>query len=175
VLGVDVPITGSPWLMAGLASLLGGSNFASRAPAAGNVTISNVPGPPMTLYMAGARMVHDYPVSIPYHGSALNITGQSYAGLLEFGLTAYRRVLSEEESYELVEHFRSALRDIEALPSVSMRTPPIRSQCWDRIDQTSLPRRTNSPPVHRQERTDRRGLKNFHGERTCIRLLQTSR
>ena len=69
VLGLQVPITGSPWLMTGLASLLGRSNLASRAPAAGNVVISNVPGPPMTLYMAGARMVHYYPVSIPYHGS----------------------------------------------------------------------------------------------------------
>jgi hypothetical protein len=57
-------------------------------------------------------------VSIPYHGSALNITVQSYAGLMEFGLTACRRVLSQEESYELVDHLRTALRDIEALPSV---------------------------------------------------------
>jgi len=118
VLGVDVPITGSPWLMTGLASLLGRSNLASRAPAAGNVLISNVPGPSVTLYMAGARMVHYFPVSIPYHGSALNITVQSYAGLLEFGLTACRRVLSQDESYQLVEHLRSALREIEALPAV---------------------------------------------------------
>ena len=66
--------------MTGLASLLGRSNLASRAPAAGNVVISNVPGLPMTLYMAGARMVHYYPVSIPYHGTGLNITVQSYAG-----------------------------------------------------------------------------------------------
>ena len=118
VLGVDVPITGSPWLMTGLASLLGRSNLASRAPAAGNVLISNVPGPSVTLYMAGARMVHYFPVSIPYQGSALNITVQSYAGLLEFGLTACRRVLSQDESYQLVEHLRSALREIEALPAV---------------------------------------------------------
>src|SRR3954452_12719736 len=118
VLGLEVPITGSPWLMTGLASLVGRSNLISRAPAAGNVVISNVPGPPMALYMAGARMVHYYPVSIPYHGSALNITVQSYAGLLEFGLTACRRVLSQEESYELVEHLRTALGEIEALPSV---------------------------------------------------------
>ena len=72
----------------------------------------------MTLYMAGAKMVHYFPVSIPYHGSALNITVQSYAGLLEFGLTACRRVLSQDESYELIEHLRTALREIEALPSV---------------------------------------------------------
>ena len=118
VLGLEVPITGSPWLMTGLASLLGRSNLASRAPAAGNVVISNVPGPPMTLYMAGARMVHYYPVSIPYHGSGLNITVQSYAGLLEFGLTACRRVVSQEESYEIVAHLQAALREIEALPTI---------------------------------------------------------
>ena len=72
----------------------------------------------MPLYMAGAKMVHYFPVSIPYHGNALNITVHSYAGLLEFGLTACRRVLSQDESYELVEHLRTALREIEALPAV---------------------------------------------------------
>jgi hypothetical protein len=45
VLGVNIPITGSPWLMTGLASLLGRSNLVGRVPAAGNVLISNVPGP----------------------------------------------------------------------------------------------------------------------------------
>jgi hypothetical protein len=43
---------------------------------------------------------------------------QSYAGLLEFGLTACRRVVSQEESYEIVAHLQAALREIEALPSV---------------------------------------------------------
>ena len=115
VLGVEIPITGSPWLMIGLASLLCRSNLASRLPAAGNVLISNVPGPPMTLYVAGAKMVHYFPVSIPYHGSALNITVHSYAGLLEFGLTACRRVLSQDESHQMIDHLRTALCEIEAL------------------------------------------------------------
>ena len=79
----------------------------------------------MKLYMAGAKMVHYFPVSIPYHGSALNITVQSYAGLLEFGLTACRRILSQDESYELIDHLRTALREIQALPSVvATATPP---------------------------------------------------
>jgi len=127
VLGVDIPITGSPWLMTGLASLLGRSNLVSRFPAAGNVLISNVPGPPMTLYMAGAKMVHYFPVSIPYHGSALNITVQSYAGSLEFGLTACRRILSQDESYELIDHLRTALREIQTLPPVDATVKPARS------------------------------------------------
>jgi len=119
VLGVNVPITGSPWLMTGLASLIGRSNLVDRVPVAGNVLISNVPGPPMALYMAGAQMMHFFPVSIPYHGSALNITVQSYAGQLEFGLTACRRALSQEESVELIEHLKGALREIEALSPVT--------------------------------------------------------
>jgi WS/DGAT/MGAT family acyltransferase len=122
ILGVNVPITGSPWLMTGLASLLGRSNLAGRFAVAGNVVISNVPGPPMTLYMAGARMMHYYPVSIPYHGSALNITVQSYAGSLEFGVTACRRVLSQDESHEIVERLRTTLRELEALPNVDSAT-----------------------------------------------------
>ena len=119
VLGVDMPIMGSPWLMTSLASLYGRSNLAQRMPPMANVAISNVPGPGAMLYVAGARMTHFYPVSIPYHGSALNITVQSYAGTtLDFGLTACRRILSQEESYELVEHMLAALAEIERLPSV---------------------------------------------------------
>ena len=123
VLGIDVPITGAPWLMSGLATLFGRSNLASRIPAVANVAISNVPGLPMTLYMAGARMLHYYPVSIPYHGMGLNITVQSYDGKLEFGITACRRVLSQEESHELIGHLRATLEDIRALDSVGEAAP----------------------------------------------------
>ncbi len=123
VLGVDMPMTGSPWLMTGLASLFGRSNLASRLPAAANVAISNVPGIPVTLYMAGAKMLHYYPVSIPYHGTALNMTVQSYAGQLEFGLTACRRVLSQDESKELAAHLLWALREIEALAPANDDVP----------------------------------------------------
>ena len=68
--------------------------------------------------MAGARMVHYFPVSIPAHGVALNITVHSYGDLLEFVLTACRRVLSQSESYELTGYLKAALKEIEALPSV---------------------------------------------------------
>ena len=115
VLGADVPITGSPWMMTGLASLYGRSDLASRLPPMANVVISNVPGIPVPLYLAGARMAHYYPVSIPYHGTSLNITVQSYDGQMEFGITACRRVLSQAESHELVDHLLTSLREIQAL------------------------------------------------------------
>ena len=40
----------------------------------------------------------------------------------EDGLTACRRVLSQDESYELIEHLKKALKEIEALPPVSEAT-----------------------------------------------------
>jgi len=115
VLGADVPVTGSPWIMSGLASLYARSGLAERLPAAGNVLISNVPGLPMDLYMAGARMLSYYPVSIPYHGSALNITVQSYAGKMFWALTACRRALPQAEAEELIENLKLALQEIRAL------------------------------------------------------------
>jgi diacylglycerol O-acyltransferase len=121
ILGTDLPIVGSPWLMSGLASLYGRSNLGSRLPALANVAISNVPGPPVTLYMAGARMAHYYPVSIPYHGVGLNITVQSYAGEMEFGITACRRVLSQPEVHELAEHLLASLRELQRLAPVAVQ------------------------------------------------------
>jgi hypothetical protein len=64
-------------------------------PPLANVAISNVPGPQFPLYFAGAKLAHFFPVSIPGHGIALNITVQSYNGLLEVGLTACRRALPD--------------------------------------------------------------------------------
>ncbi|WP_156255232.1 WS/DGAT/MGAT family O-acyltransferase [Sandarakinorhabdus oryzae] len=60
-----------------------------------NVCISNVPGPRMSLYAAGAELLHLYPVSIVTHGMALNITVQSYRDQLEFGLIAGANILPD--------------------------------------------------------------------------------
>jgi WS/DGAT/MGAT family acyltransferase len=58
-----------------------------------NVVISNVPGPDETLYFRGARLEAAYPMSIPVHGMALNITCNTYAGSLNFGFIGCRDTL----------------------------------------------------------------------------------
>jgi WS/DGAT/MGAT family acyltransferase len=58
-----------------------------------NLVISNVPGPDVPLYFRGARLDAYYPVSIPTHGIALNITCTSYAGTMNFGFIGCRDTL----------------------------------------------------------------------------------
>jgi diacylglycerol O-acyltransferase / wax synthase len=55
-----------------------------------NLVISNVPGPDKPLYFRGAQLEASYPMSIPVHGQALNITCASYAGHVCFGFTGCR-------------------------------------------------------------------------------------
>jgi WS/DGAT/MGAT family acyltransferase len=90
----DFPSPGAPWLLSGLASLYGRSGLADRVRVV-NVAISNVPGSTLPLYLAGAKMLDYYPVSIAAHGVALNITVQSYMGQLCFGLIACRRAVPD--------------------------------------------------------------------------------
>ena len=91
----DLPSIGLPWLIGGLARAIGNDGVLSRLPLPFNLIISNVAGPSQPLYVAGARALTYVPVSIPYHGSALNITVYSYDGQLFFGLTGARSALPD--------------------------------------------------------------------------------
>ena len=88
ILPTDFPSIGVPWLMEAVTALYGKAKVAERIPQVANVVISNVPGPPVPLYLAGARMVCNYPTSIVVHGVALNITVESYDRQMDFGLVA---------------------------------------------------------------------------------------
>ena len=69
--------------------------MARLAPTAGNLTISNVPGPREPLYAAGAKLLHYYPVSTIVDGQGLNITVQSYQDTLDWGLVACRELVPD--------------------------------------------------------------------------------
>ena len=119
VLPTDFPSLGLPWLMAAATALYARARVADRMPPLANVVISNVPGPPAPLFMAGARMLSIYPTSIVVHGLALNITVQSYDQSLDFGLMACAAAMPDVA--ELAEHIRAAFDELVALPLPGVR------------------------------------------------------
>jgi diacylglycerol O-acyltransferase / wax synthase len=62
----------------------------SRGRPTWNLVVSNVPGPQLPLYCAGARLEANYPVSVITDGMGLNITVMSYCGHMDFGIVADR-------------------------------------------------------------------------------------
>ncbi|HEV7578469.1 MAG TPA: wax ester/triacylglycerol synthase family O-acyltransferase [Caldimonas sp.] len=120
VIPTDFPSLGSPWLISGLASLYGRSRIADWLRLT-NVTISNVPGSRVPVYLCGAKMTDYYPLSIVVHGIALNITAQSHVDQLCFGLIACRRAVPDV--HELGNHVRRAMATLRALVGPALAAP----------------------------------------------------
>jgi diacylglycerol O-acyltransferase len=102
-----------PQLMHGLASRallraasVGGPPF--------NLFVSNVAGPQVPLYAAGARVVANYPVSVISDATGgINITVMSYNGMLDVGVIACRDVVPDV--WDLAEHMPIALAELSEL------------------------------------------------------------
>jgi diacylglycerol O-acyltransferase len=92
----------------GLAAIPG---FVSAAPPPFNIVISNVPGPTEPMYLHGARLDGNYPLSIALDGQALNMTVVNNAGNLDFGLVGCRR--SVPHLQRLLSHLETSLKDLE--------------------------------------------------------------
>lgn len=92
---MDLPSLGIPWLMSVITPLYRTAVATNRIPVVANLIVSNVPGPQMPLYLAGAELKTYFPVSIVTHGLALNITIQSYAGSLYYGLIACKKTVPD--------------------------------------------------------------------------------
>jgi WS/DGAT/MGAT family acyltransferase len=126
----DLPSIGLPWLLGTLARVVGLPGVVGRLPLPTNVIISNVAGPPVPLYVAGARALTYAPVSIPYHGCALNVTVYSYDGKLFFGLTGARSALPDLR--DLADGLRVELELLAARPRARRarkpRTAPARKR-----------------------------------------------
>jgi diacylglycerol O-acyltransferase / wax synthase len=113
----DFPSMGMPWLVQGLTRAVTAGNVAEKIPAVANVVISNVPGPQVPLFMAGARMVTNFPASIVVHGVALNITVQTYDQSLDIGLIACARALPEVA--ELIDDLQAEVQELVKLAAAA--------------------------------------------------------
>ena len=122
VLPTDFPSIGVPWLMEAATALYGKAKVADKLPLLANLTISNVPGPPVPLYLAGARMVSNFPTSIVMHGIGLNITVESYDRQMDFGLVADAQAVPNVRA--LADALRIAFEDLCLLDAPEAATAP---------------------------------------------------
>ena len=76
-----------------------------------NLVISNVPGPPIPLYCAGAQMVAHHPVSVITDGVGLNITVMSYRDKLDFGIVVDREMT--DDAWSLMDAARNAMEELK--------------------------------------------------------------
>ncbi len=78
-----------------------------------NVIISNVPGPPIPLYLAGAKLEANYPVSVITDGAGLNITVLSYLDHVDIGIICDREQMPDVQ--RVVDAMKAELDDLLAL------------------------------------------------------------
>jgi len=130
---LELSLPGAPMVIAGFAQLVARARFFDVAPPLMNVVISNVPGPRQPMYCAGAAARHYFPVSIPYHGCALNITAQSYLDQIEFGLVSCRATVPDVQAiaelmvdeFETLKRAAAAIADAGEIELIELAPPAL--------------------------------------------------
>ncbi len=89
-----------------------GLRLAEKHPVVHNLVISNVPGPPVPLYFAGAQIRALYPLGPVFHGAGLNITVLSNNGAVHVGVIACRESMPEVD--DLAQRFPAELAALKA-------------------------------------------------------------
>ena len=85
-----------------------------------NLFISNVPGPRIPLFIAGAELLEYYPVSTLPDGQGLNITVFSYRDSLFFGLLGCRELVPDLEV--LADGLREEMQALESCSRAGLGT-----------------------------------------------------
>jgi WS/DGAT/MGAT family acyltransferase len=94
------------------ARLYSGWNLANIHRPVYNVIVSNVPGPPMPLYLHGAKLIAFYPHGPVFEGAGLNITVLSYQDRVDIGVIACRD--SVRDAPQITESFTAAIAGLKA-------------------------------------------------------------
>jgi diacylglycerol O-acyltransferase len=86
-----------------------------------NLVISNVPGPREPLYLAGAELQAQFPVSVVTDGVGLNMTVMSYRDNVDFGLVADRNLMGD--IWPLMEGLERSLDELSEVICEKKRRP----------------------------------------------------
>jgi WS/DGAT/MGAT family acyltransferase len=97
------------------------SLLVGHVPPLWNVVVSNVPGPPIPLYLGGARLIQMFPLGPIYENLGLNVTVLSREDTLEVGIVACTDLVATPG--ELAKHLDVALGELEEAITPRQPTP----------------------------------------------------
>jgi len=110
----------APRTFAMASRLYSGMSLADHHRPIHNLVISNVPGPPFPLYLAGAELVAAYPMGPIMEGAGLNVTVLSYRDSVDFGFMADSALVPDV--WDLAEHVTTAFNELKAAAGIGQ--PP---------------------------------------------------
>ncbi len=90
-----------------------------------NLVVSNVPGPPFPIYLAGAKLVAAYPMGPVMDGAGLNVTVMSYCNDVDVGFMVARSAMPDV--WQLCEDLQASYDELDAAgatPEVLVRESP---------------------------------------------------
>jgi hypothetical protein len=117
-----------------------------------SIVVSNVRGPDVPLFMAGARLVSFAPVSIAFDGLGLNVTGFSYHGTLWICAVACRDMLPDPAFF--AECLRASFAELErAAAAAASPDAAASTQSAPPKAARTRSRRAGAAPSNRRRRT----------------------
>jgi WS/DGAT/MGAT family acyltransferase len=104
--------------------LYSGLNLADRHRPVHNLIVSNVPGPPIPLYSAGAQVKGVFPFGPLLEGAGLNVTVLSNMGHVDFGVIACRELVPDV--WDIADGFGEAVLELRKLADEATAPGPAR-------------------------------------------------
>ena len=113
----------SPAILSAAVRAVYRTQLVSRSPVRINTVVSNVPGPPIPLYMCGAKVTAVFPSSVILEGMGLNITVFSYQDRVDFGLHVDPDLVPD--AWVLADGIPAALDELLAASGLGDPTPVV--------------------------------------------------
>lgn len=132
-----------------------------------NLTITNVPGPPVPLYLAGARIQQQFGMAPILDGLGLIIVVLSYAGRLSLGITSCYTVIPDPA--RLGDCLEKALGELETAVA---NAPPVELQA---TAQQGNSRRNPAEHTNAPRKAPRRDRRSLSGSEALERLRGASK
>ena len=108
---LDLADVAPPGLLAAGVRAYSRLGLADHHPPIFNLILSNVAGPPLPLYIGGARLEASYPIGPLIDGGGLNITAMSYLDHIDFGYVVCPEIV--EDPWRLADATSAAFIELE--------------------------------------------------------------